>query len=645
MVHKAERLPVTLTIGATEHSYNIDVEQYRRTTVPTLREQRDTSSEPGEQSVDSQFWVRSQTDWSFGAGQTHYDNADSNRARFSSSVGIDPWTKGQINLLPKCETKNKDNSYTNVIMKIFKAADGAEYMYVADAGTLKYSTNYSAADGSVTWTAVNSPASGAASNIVDIASDGTNIYIAYADARVPTKTGIGVNTAPTNFGSLNPDYIQVVGGKLFFMDAGNIAEINSSGAKVSSSLDSTLPHSSTANIWVKVCAGPVGFYAAANSGGTGFIGFVSVGAADGLLDEPQQVAELPRGEEINDMISYGGVLALATTKGLRVAAIDGGSGSVTYGPVIDDVGQVYSLAADERFVWFGGSAGKVYRADLSRFTETLVPAWAADVVSVGDGNSLGNVTWIARQDGDTYFVDAGNGVQGPLSTGSLVDSGTMTVGAVRWNSHFDKILRTIEIRSAPDSVTAAVKQWNDSSVQWADSDEFWVGQTATVGGTVAATITNDDNNSITTGTLANRVKTNAVDGTSGDVLTPQLSESFKIVLTLTRDGSTVTAGPQLESWKIQAFPAPTRVDEIIVPIILKTRVATSRGRGTAAAYDTKAEYDALRTAMTEKKVITYQEGSRSDTAVIDQIAMSAEKLSDDGDWWEGVCTLRLLTVP
>ena len=55
MVHKAERLPVTLTIGATEHSYNIEVEQYRRTTVPTLREQRDTSSEPGEQSVDSQL--------------------------------------------------------------------------------------------------------------------------------------------------------------------------------------------------------------------------------------------------------------------------------------------------------------------------------------------------------------------------------------------------------------------------------------------------------------------------------------------------------------------------------------------------------------------------------------------------------------
>jgi hypothetical protein len=225
-----------------------------------------------------------------------------------------------------------------------------------------------------------------------------------------------------------------------------------------------------------------------------------------------------------------------------------------------------------------------------------------------------------------------------MSTGQLVATGTMTVGDVKWNSQFDKILRTIEIRSAPGSIVAAQQTWADADVEWADPDEFWVGQTATVGGSITATVTNDENYSVTTGTLTNKTPVDVA------TLVPELSEAFKVQLNLTRD-SVVTAGPQIESWKIQAFPAPTRVDEIILPIILKTRVATSRGRGTAKAYDTRSEYDALRTAMTAKKVITYQEGSRSDTAVIDQIAMSAEKLSDDGDWWEGVCTLRLLTVP
>lgn len=640
MVHKAERLPVTLTIGTTEHSYNIEVGQYRRTTVPTLREQRDTSSEPGEQSIDSQFWLRSQTDWSYGAGQTYFDINESNRGRFSSSSGVDVWTKGQISLLPMCESKNNAKTYTNVIAKVFRrTSNDTDYMYVANGNVLEYSTNFSAADGSVTWTTVTALAS--PQTITDIASDGNRIYIAYGSSRVTAETDIGVTDQPATLGSLNPDYLRIVGGRLFGIDGGNIAEYDYGAAKVSSSLDSTLLGG---GLWVTVCAGPVGFYAASNTAGTGAISFISIGATDGLLEEPQQVAELPRGEEINDMISYGGILALATSKGLRIAAIDAGSGSVTYGPVIDDVGEVFSLVADERFVWFGGGSGKTYRADLSRFTESLVPAWAEDLVSVKDATSGGadaspsNVTHVARSGGGTYFVDSANGVQGPMSTGQLVATGTMTVGDVKWNSQFDKILRTIEIRSAPSSIVAALQTWGDADVEWADADEFWVGQTATVGGSVTATVTNDENYSVTTGTLANKTPTNVA------ALVPELSEAFKIQLNLTRD-STVTAGPQLESWKIQAFPAPTRVDEIIVPIILKTRVATSRGRGTAAAYDTKAEYDALRTAMTEKKVITYQEGSRSDTAVIDQIAMSAEKLSDDGDWWEGVCTLRLLTVP
>jgi hypothetical protein len=633
MVHKAERLPVTLTIGATEHSYDIDVAQYRRTTIPTLREQRDMSDEPGEQSVDSQFWLRSQTDWSYGAGQTYFDIADANRGRFSSSSGIDVWTQGQISLLPMCESKNNAKSYTNVIMKIFKSTSGTDYMYVANGNVLEYSSNFNAADGSVTWNTVTALAS--PQTIKDIASDGSTIFIAYGSSRVTAETDIGVADQPDTLGSLNPDYLRVVGGRLFGIDGSNLAEYNASAAKVSSSVDSTLLGG---GLWVTVCAGPVGFYAASNTAGTGAISFISVKDSDGLLNEPQQVAELPRGETINEMISYGGVLAIATSKGLRIAGIDAGSGAVTFGPVIDDVGEVFSLTADERFIWFGAASGKAYRVDLSRFTETLVPAWAADLLSVGDGNSLGNVTYIARSDGKTYFIDAGNGVQGPMSTGQLVATGTMTVGDVKWNSQFDKILRTIEIRSAPGSIVAAAQTWADADVQWADADEFWVGQTATVGGSVTATVTNDDNYSVTTASLTNKTPVDVA------TLVPELSEAFKVQLNLTRD-SVVTAGPQLESWKIQAFPAPTRVDEIIVPIVLKTRVATSRGRGTAKAYDTKAEYDALRTAMTAKKVITYQEGSRSDTAVIDQIAMTAEKLSDDGDWWEGVCTLRLLTVP
>tara|TARA_R100000664_G_scaffold1991_1_gene5117 strand:- start:1292 stop:3214 length:1923 start_codon:yes stop_codon:yes gene_type:complete len=640
MVHKAERLPVTLTIGDTERKYNIDIEQYRRTAVPLLREQRDTSDEAGEQSINNQFWLRSQTDWNLGSGQQFFDKPKSDRSRFSSSLGVDVWTEGQFSLLPLSETKNNALSLTNVIMKVFRKVDGgADHMYVANGNTLVYSTNFSAADGSVTWTAVNAPASGSASTITDITSDGTNVYIAYGSARVPTKQTLGSATAPANYGSLNPDYLRVVSGRLFGIDGKNIYEDNGSGAKVSSSLDSTLLDGE----WVAVSAGPAGFYAASNTAGTGAISYISIGETDGLLNEPQQVTELPRGEEINEMISYAGFVALATTKGLRLGAIDTNRGSITYGPVIEDAGEVHCLTTDQRFIWFGGSSGKLYRADLSRFTETLVPAWASDMLSVGDGNSLGNVTYVARSGGKTFFVDAGNGVQGEQSLGHLVASGTLTIGDIKWNSQFNKVLQTLEIRSAPDSVVSAVRTWADANVAWGDPDEFWVGQTATVGGSVTATVTNDNNNSITTAALANKTKVN-VAASDGTELVPKLSESFRLQFNLTRD-SVATAGPVIESWRVEAFAAPTRVDEIIIPIMLRSRVATSRGMGSAVAYNTKDEYEALRSAMVNKDIVTYQEGSRSDSVVIDQVQMSAEKLSDDGNWWEGTCTLRLLTVP
>ena len=635
MVHKAERLPVTLTIDADARSYNIDVDQYRRTTIPTLREQRDTSDEPGEQSIDSQFWLRSQTDWSFGSGQKFYDHANSNRSRFSESSGVDVWTEGQISLLPICESKNDTFAWTDVKMKIL-----GSYMYVAQGTNLYFSNSFNSADADVNWSTVTALAS--PQTITDIASDGSKVFIAYGSNRAAASVNLGATTQPASFGSLNPDFIRLVGGRLFFLDGANISEVSSSGAKVSSSLDSSIPQAGGS--WVTVCSGPVGFYAAGNAADTGFISFISVAAADGLLDEPQQVAELPRGEKINDMVSYAGILALATTKGLRIAAIDAGSGSVTYGPVIDDVGQVFSLAADERFVWFGGGSGKVYRADLSRFTETLVPAWAADVVSVKDGTSggadasPGNVMFIARALGKTYFTDSTNGVQGEKSTGELVASGTLTVGDVSWNSQFDKVLRNIEIRYAPSALSATSNQYSESGVEYSGSGTQYAGAASSAGGSITATVTNDENVSVTTGNLTNKVATNIT------TLVPELSEAFKVQLNLTRD-SVVTAGPIIESWRIQAFPAPTRVDEIIVPIILKTRVATSRGRGSAIGYDTKAEYNALKTAMANREIITYQEGSQTDTCVIDQIAMSAEKLSDDGNWWEGVCTLRLLTVP
>ena len=617
MAHAAERLPVTID----GRSYLIETEGYSRTTVQTLREQRDTSSEAGEQRLNTQFWVRSQTDWSYGAGQEYFDNDDSDRRRFYTSSGIDPWTKGQVSLLPICE--DKGNTGDDVIMKVFTSGS-TDYMYVASGTNLYYSQDFDTA--TPNWTPVT--ALGTPATITDFTSDGTTVFIAYGSARHMAETDVGSADQPDSLGSSEPDKLRYVGGRLIELDGSTIEELAANGSVLGSATFS-LTHGS---VWQDVCVGPVGLYAAANSNDTGSLYFLAAGS-DGAITSPQQVADLPRGETINAIESYGGLLIIATSKGLRVAAMNQDA-SVSYGPVIDNGGAAYSLATDDRFVWFGTSSGQVYRADLSVFTDTLVPAWATDVVSTG--STPGNVTWVARVDGETFFVDAANGVQGHAASGNRVASGTLTVGDVRWNSQFDKSLRQVEVRSSPTLAVTGSQSYEQAGETYDDADLVYDGIATPVQGTIKVTFTPDTGIDLTVLTLTDRAP---------QTVDYSLSDKYTVKFTLERDGTATTAGPNLESWQLLAFPAPTRIDEIVLPVVMKKRVASSRGMGAAAQQDPQGEYDALRALMVAKQVVTYQEGSRSESVIIDQMSMSAEQLSADGDWWEGTMTLRLLTVP
>ena len=617
----AEYLPVS--INGT--SFMVDVEGYSRTTIPVLREQRDTSDEAGEQQLNTQMWIRSQTDWSYGAGQQYLDNADSDRRRFYTSSGIDVWTKGEVSLLPK--TVDKGNTGNDVIMKVF-VANGTDYMYVASGTDLYYSTNFDAA--SPTWTAVTALASPL--TIVDFDSDGETVFIAYGSAAKPHTTTIGTTTQPSALTghSSRPDVLRFVSGRLIEADANHIAELAANGQPISGSLDfEGIEHALS---WVDMCAGPTGVYAAANTDDIGSIFFCSTGT-DGLLNQPAQVADLPRGETINAIESYGGLLIMATSKGLRVAVMNQ-DGSVSYGPVIDEGGPAHALATDDRFVWWGNHSGQVYRADLSVFTDTLVPAWAADVVSTG--SSPGNVTWVARVDGKTYFVDAANGVQGERHDGELVESGTLNVGSVRWNSLFDKVLQTVKADLRATLATTGSTSYDQSGTTYDDSDYIYNGLLSAVSGTLKVRFVTGAGVGLTTLTLNDRAAAN---------IDYALSDKYDVIFTLERDAGNNTVGPVLESWQLQAFPAPTRIDEIVLPLVLRQRVATSRGHGAALTQDPRALYDAIRTLMIAKTVVPYKEGNYSDDVIVDQVQFSADRLTDDADWWEGTMTVRLLTLP
>ena len=90
---------------------------------------------------------------------------------------------------------------------------------------------------------------------------------------------------------------------------------------------------------------------------------------------------------------------------------------------------------------------------------------------------------------------------------------------------------------------------------------------------------------------------------------------------------------------------PSRVDEIIAPIVLRRQVLTSRNSGAPATYDSNEVFTTLRQRMEAGVTVTYKEGNRTENVTIERLSMQPERLSDDGSWWEGTLVVRLLTVP
>jgi len=616
-------LPVQLDGTA----FLVDTREYSRTTVPALREQRDNSAEAGENALDtSGAWTRSQTDWSYGSGQTHFDLDDSDRRRFASSTGIDPWTKGEITLLPITEEKLNATTSNLLVQRM------GTYLYATHAETAEFTT--SATPTTPSWTNFVARAT---YQIADITSDGTNIYFAFGSGAAIAKATLGataIDGAWPSSGTQAADIIQVAAGRLIGALGANIFEIGANGAKLGSSLDYTPALDTTT--WVSVTGGPSGIFAAANTDDTGSIYHIGVSATDGTLQTPIVGGQLPRGETINQILAYGEVLLIATTEGLRTALIDTNSNAVTIGPVIEEGGEAYGLEAEGRFVWWGASSGQIYRADLTRFTSTLVPAWAADLVST---NASGNVNSIARFGSKTYFGAATDGVFGESGTGIKVASGTLNIGEVSWSTVAPKLLRNVTVRQSRDQFDSTTTYRQAAPFAYNQGASTFRGtQVSIMPGTVKFKATNDNNAVSEVGPLSTGVP-------SDFDFASESSVSYNFEMILTRDTGNTTLAPIIEDWVTSCIATPDRVDEIIAPIILKRQVLTSRNSGSPVMFDSATIFNTLRTRMEAGVTVDYIEGTRAEKVTIERLSMRPDRVSDNGEWWEGTLVVRLLTVP
>lgn len=144
----SDLVPGVLPVAIDGHPYLIDPAAYQRATVQVLRQQADTSFEPGEESLNPQgLWRRSQESFHHGAGQdfldgrrgrSAYSQVSQDPEQFRSSKGIDPWTKGKLSLLhPTLKAWSTTN--TNLYLAVAQFTGTIFALYVAD-GTELYLT-------------------------------------------------------------------------------------------------------------------------------------------------------------------------------------------------------------------------------------------------------------------------------------------------------------------------------------------------------------------------------------------------------------------------------------------------------------------------------------------------------------------------
>lgn len=579
------------------HPYMIDLSGYRRETLDVIRQQADTSTQPGEQSfAPFSLWRRTLESWHHGAGQTNFDLAGvSNPNRYHTSKGIDPWTPGQLGLLNDT-TEVLSSSENNL-----KLCIAGTRIYVLDGQSVKFTTSLS---GTPSWTTVSGTPSETPQSLT---TDGTNIWIAYPSGPYVTTTSTSTASA---FGTEDVDLMVHCQGRLVCAHDNDLFELDGSGSVVGTGIYS---HGFSGFKWDVIAPAPNGIYVAGHQGIRGEVYRIDINEATTALDNLYFCAALPDGEYITSMLHYVGVMVLGTNKGVRLASIDG-SGNLNYGVLIPTGAAVNCLEGDDRFVWFGwtnydSTSTGLGRLDLSVFTDTLRPAYASDLMVADQGTIVDCATF----DGRRVFTLAGEGVY--TESSDKVPSGTITSGWMRWGTTERKFVHTIDLRTGPLPAGAEV----GVAVAYGDGTSEAVSVLST---------------------------TNATGPTRPFSTRNRGTEQAEVTLTVNQ-ANNAAADVTVQRVTIRALVAPPRTEQIILPIILKDTVDVGRSGGQPQKQNPVAEYQFLRRLCREGRPVIYQEFDFPELVVVEKVGFRPETLSGverPNRWMQGTAEVVLRTL-
>ena len=629
-----------VAIGGLPFLLNVnDTTPYRRSTARWKYERVDQAREPGEQTLDSGLWVRSQTSFHLGEGVQYQEalegNAEQLRFRYFTGTGIDPWTPGQISLL-KDTTKvyPAGTNSSGQVISLPATISGTDYLIHVDCAAASGSAvrvSKVAANGTATTLILGSDIS---TQILAAETDGTTLLIATATyiydydltAASPTvHQHYQINTA-------NATNVVIKYVKNRFMigvsyvtgttPRAGVYEAVISTHTGTTNLSTITPVSNTTTVpigwtWTSIAEGRGAIYVAGYAGDKSAI-FKITPDSTGALGAAVSVADIPRGETVRSLFGYlGTYLAIGTSRGVRIAAI-ADDATIVYGPLIfNTTNPVLAFAARDSYIYAGvkagiGGASGVYRIYLGQLLDDGSYPYATDLVAAGTTGSVDSLAFFPTS-AQLFFSIYGSGTWLQHAT-NLVAEGTLQTAIVNWGTLEKKAWKRVRVETGT---------LNGNIEIYADANE---------GRTQITTLTT--NNSYNTDfDLSAAYPTTQVNG--------------QLAFTLYRNADNATKGAIMKGYAIKAIPSPTRSRLIQLPLMCYDFESDRRNTRYGTLGGAKYRLSALETVESEGATVLVQDFTSGENfdAVIEEIAFTRmTPPSGNNENFGGIITITMRTV-
>ena len=580
-----------------------DNNRISRITTTYQKERIDQGTLTGEQSL-TNWWLRSATSWHHGAGEQYYDADSSDLYRYYESNNIDPWTLGELKLLPATTnlTTSSATSPATVSSGTFYISGGAVKFY----------------NGSTTTTT----SLGTSTTAQTLTTDGTYALVGTNDGIYQVTTALAVTKLYSKKTGVTTQTVQsiayvkdrIVAGVMHDntdMHLYELARNPTSPPVTMATGDIRFTFANSSITFNSIAELPSAIVVAYTQGAISRVQMYTINPTSptAAIVGPTIIAELPRGETVNQLRTYlNEFVILATTKGLRIGTIGTDGQSFTYGPINVD-GDVKDVAQDESYVYatrsnlVSGSAG-LWRLNLGQVIDNGY-AYAPDLVT--DSNAPNGIAFVGTT--GLKFMTSSSGTWVEHAT-TLAESGYLSSGLIRWGTGEKKQPVSLSIKSDPDS-----------------------------SGTLGFNLDDNADQLLTTGTVPFGPNTEAA---LASYISP--ADVFQVTFNFTRDTTTSSLGPTLTEWQVRALPSPLRSRTITIPLLCYEEERDPNGNTRVSSPWERIQY--LESIEQNGGAVLYQDFNSGEERICVIRAIQFEQTAPPtfASGFGGIVTLQLQTI-